>query len=307
MPVAPLPLHSRCLVMSGSKLEVARVLMTHDLLKPFRVNARDGAIPTSSPQAAQFPPELLTVDCLYAKFSETGELKWILAEQAVPFEKLYVAHKRQLEESANRLPKVTRNRAKQRSAVSREALQAPDLLKGLLPVLAQLVELKPEFQIMVTIPDGVKRHLMRDYARVSHGKHLPRLPARVTVTATLAAYGERAGCTGDLLDGLREYFNRLVGPLLLYDFERQQYARLDLGEGDSYADIYGVTHLMRMLVVMPCLLASSLLTDDALKIILHTSTGLLQYLEDTNDSFHHTQDLYVEPSLTYLRENSRYC
>ncbi|KAJ1515806.1 Esa1p-associated factor [Coelomomyces lativittatus] len=59
----------------------------------------------------------------------------------------------------------------------------------------------------------------------------------------------------EVLDGLQVYFNRALGTMLLYRFERQQY--LDMSrkfENTSLCEIYGGEHLLRLFVRLPTLL-----------------------------------------------------
>lgn len=51
----------------------------------------------------------------------------------------------------------------------------------------------------------------------------------------------------EVLEGLRIYFNKALGSMLLYRFERHQYAdmRRQYGETDL-VEIYGAEHLLRL-------------------------------------------------------------
>ncbi len=62
-----------------------------------------------------------------------------------------------------------------------------------------------------------------------------------------------------LLTGIKQYFERALGKLLLYRFERLQYVELnekDETKGKNVCDIYGAEHLLRLFG--PCSLHTSL-------------------------------------------------
>ena len=122
-------------------------------------------------------------------------------------------------------------------------------------------------EIRIPCPDTIKAALVDDWENVTKNLMLRTLPAAEPVTAILGAYYEqempkrRAGSAdADLLDevrqGLEEYFNKCLGRILLYKFERMQYAEVRRWyaepskpeyEGKGAADIYGAEHLARLI------------------------------------------------------------
>jgi mortality factor 4-like protein 1 len=52
----------------------------------------------------------------------------------------------------------------------------------------------------------------------------------------------------EVIEGLKLYFDRALGTLLLYKFERQQFLDLlkDKGESIRMSDVYGAEHLLRL-------------------------------------------------------------
>jgi len=53
----------------------------------------------------------------------------------------------------------------------------------------------------------------------------------------------------EVCDGVRLYFNKALGSVLLYKFERQQYSELRTDDVLP-CDLYGVEHLLRLFVQM---------------------------------------------------------
>lgn len=86
------------------------------------------------------------------------------------------------------------------------------------------------------------------------------LPRNPTVTEILKAYSaaekanrpKRPGSAEadifeEVISGIKVYFDRCLGNILLYRFERQQYVDVRrTSEGKEMSDIYGAEHLLRL-------------------------------------------------------------
>ena len=86
------------------------------------------------------------------------------------------------------------------------------------------------------------------------------LPRKPTVSEILKTYGaaeratrpKRAGTAEadifeEVISGIKQYFDRCLGNILLYRFERQQYVDIRRSsEGKDMSDIYGAEHLLRL-------------------------------------------------------------
>ncbi|KAF2460638.1 MRG-domain-containing protein [Lineolata rhizophorae] len=130
--------------------------------------------------------------------------------------------------------------------------------------------------VRIFIPDRLKALLVDDWENITKHLQLVQLPSATPASRILDEYlaqekqKRRAGSADeDLLEevvqGLKEYFNRSLGRILLYRFEREQYlqlyTRMESGTDDlagkTPADIYGGEHLLRLLVSMPELVAQT--------------------------------------------------
>ncbi|XXG97328.1 ATP citrate lyase subunit 1 [Hypoxylon texense] len=130
--------------------------------------------------------------------------------------------------------------------------------------------------IKFPIPDILKGRLVDDWENVTKNNQLVPLPHPQPVTKILEDYAAKeaskhpAGSSHvDILEetlaGLKEYFNRSLGRILLYRFERLQYAQVFRAwqsedpefHGKTASDTYGAEHLMRLLVTMPELVAQT--------------------------------------------------
>eukprot|EP00911_Craspedida_sp_UC1_P002186 UC1_evm1s1674 len=110
------------------------------------------------------------------------------------------------------------------------------------------------------MPEPLQAVLAVDAAAITLEKQLVPLPRKPSVTSILKAFADtleadEAEAAAAMVIGVSATFCQALGPLLLYSFERAQYADLlerhSLGE---LADIYGGEHLLRLLQKMPDLI-----------------------------------------------------
>lgn len=103
---------------------------------------------------------------------------------------------------------------------------------------------------------------MDDWEHITKNLELVTLPSKKPVNVILDEYWAfesvrrpRASADYDLLEetiaGLREYFDKCLGRILLYVFEREQYheqrRQWAKEDGKSAGDVYGSEHLMRLI------------------------------------------------------------
>lgn len=115
------------------------------------------------------------------------------------------------------------------------------------------------------MPDRLKSLLVDDWENITKNLQLVQLPSSEPAGVILDKYQEWALSSGsknsterDILEevvaGLKEYFNKSLGRLLLYRFEREQfydiYTRIEQPTdelcGKTLAEIYGGEHLLRL-------------------------------------------------------------
>ncbi|CAL1283886.1 unnamed protein product [Larinioides sclopetarius] len=99
-------------------------------------------------------------------------------------------------------------------------------------------EVEIENEIKITIPPALQNWLIDDWDLVTRQKKILQLPARVTVDHIIASYvKEKVSVKGlsqnmeitivQITNRIRDCFNSLLGNMLLYKFERPQYAELN--------------------------------------------------------------------------------
>ncbi|KAI8907192.1 MRG-domain-containing protein [Gorgonomyces haynaldii] len=151
---------------------------------------------------------------------------------------------------------------------------------------------RPEIKIM--IPDALKTLLVEDWESVTKNQKLVALPRAINVNDVLNRYqdyikegqrrrGAREGRSdeslGEVIDGLRVYFDRALGNILLYRFERQQYVDIKKQYPEkAMSEIYGAEHLLRLFVHMPSIIAHTNMEQDAVHILKDHFTQFLGYL-----------------------------
>ncbi|KFY82484.1 hypothetical protein V500_10514 [Pseudogymnoascus sp. VKM F-4518 (FW-2643)] len=130
--------------------------------------------------------------------------------------------------------------------------------------------------ISLPIPDRIKAILVDDWENVTKNQQLVPLPAAHPVEQILKDYegdempkrtpgSPEASILEEMLAGLLEYFDKCLGRILLYRFERAQYAEMiQLWEaptgdmaGKNANQTYGAEHLCRLLVSLPELIAQT--------------------------------------------------
>lgn len=128
--------------------------------------------------------------------------------------------------------------------------------------------------INLVIPDHIKAILVDDWENVTKNQQLVPLPHKKPVDQILNDWLEfekpkrpvgsaQADILEEIVAGLKEYFERCLGRILLYRFERQQYTDFrQLWDSDACpqtcaSDTYGAEHLCRLLVTLPELIAQT--------------------------------------------------
>jgi mortality factor 4-like protein 1 len=115
------------------------------------------------------------------------------------------------------------------------------------------------------MPDRLKSLLVDDWENITKNLQLVQLPSVKPASVILDEFHEAQRAQRqmgsieleileEVIQGLKEYFNKSLGRLLLYRFERQQFFDIhsrvesptsDLA-GKAFCDIYGGEHLLRL-------------------------------------------------------------
>ncbi|XP_051825149.1 mortality factor 4-like protein 1 [Antechinus flavipes] len=164
-------------------------------------------------------------------------------------------------------------------------------------------------EVKVTLPNALKPLLVKDWELVIHSKKLFILPARKNVDEILAEYALLQQNSGvltkryavqELVAGIKEYFNVMLGTQLLYKFERPQYNDIVASHPTlRMSQIYGGAHLLRLFVQLGSMLAYTALDDSSLNLLLGHMHDFLKYLASNTSVLFSAED-YESASAEYL-------
>ncbi|KAJ2727002.1 Esa1p-associated factor [Coemansia sp. Benny D115] len=147
--------------------------------------------------------------------------------------------------------------------------------------------------VKMPIPNALKSQLVDDWERVTKEKLLVPVPRSPTVAELLAAYqGQRRAAkdrrkgvkrdddiVDEIIDGLKVYFDKALGNVLLYRFERYQYKQMcERFPDKTPCEIYGAEHLLRLFVQLPGLIAHTNMDDDAVQLLKEHLGDILKYM-----------------------------
>ena len=167
----------------------------------------------------------------------------------------------------------------------------------------------PRMDIRIAIPQELQHWLVDDWDLVTRQKQLVPLPRKKTVHHILQDYvqsvvdnpnGVRPGVAAEMTQGIKEYFNVMLGTQLLYKFERPQYGDLlnDM-PNKSMCEIYGVEHLLRLFIRLGSALSYSNFDEKSMQFVVLCIQDFLNYLSREADALFSLD--YINATLEYHR------
>jgi mortality factor 4-like protein 1 len=168
----------------------------------------------------------------------------------------------------------------------------------------EIINLKCNFEF----PEILKNRLINDWDHIMKQKDLIKLPRIPSVheilTSYIHQYQENMNSQiNEVILDLQNYFNKSLGILLLYRFERQQYREiLKTYPNKKLSEIYGVEHLLRLFVKFPQLLSSVEIEQQSLEVIKLAITNLIKYIAD--NLITHILPAYEPASPQYIKQAS---
>jgi len=135
----------------------------------------------------------------------------------------------------------------------------------------------------IEIPLPLRKKLVDDWAFITCQKYLLALPRNPTVANILDQYLAsdhiKPNKFEEIIPGIRSYFDKVLGTLLLYRFERHQYSEtLKKFNNVTISQIYGLEHLLRLLVKFPQILSSVDMEEEAAQTLKATLIDLTKFL-----------------------------
>ncbi|CAA3002731.1 MRG1 isoform X1 [Olea europaea subsp. europaea] len=146
--------------------------------------------------------------------------------------------------------------------------------------------------LKIQIPSTLKKQLVDDWEFITQQNKLVRLPRSPNVEDIIAKYldyrskkdGTKIDAVGEILKGLRCYFNKALPVVLLYKKEREQYNEA-VSENVTPSNIYGAEHLLRLFVKLPELLAYVKIDEETLIRMQQKLHEFLKFLQKNESTF----------------------
>lgn len=141
------------------------------------------------------------------------------------------------------------------------------------------------------VPDMLKARLVDDWEWITKDQRLVPLPKTShTVADILQEYrlsvplkrpgSAEADIFEEFMTGIQLYFDKCLGNILLYRFERQQYldVRKQLPEDAKMSEVYGAEHLLRLFVSMEDLVSQTQMDPQAVAVLRKYLQDLMKFL-----------------------------
>jgi len=110
----------------------------------------------------------------------------------------------------------------------------------------------------------------------------------------------------ELCNGLRDYFDLMLGAQLLYNYERDQYSEIvkvceETDPKKLMSDCYGFAHLLRLFTKLGVSLSYTDLDVEAVELLQSCSGELLGYLSRNREDYFSVED-YTAADPEYQRQ-----
>ncbi|QHO49087.1 hypothetical protein DS421_1g10900 [Arachis hypogaea] len=146
--------------------------------------------------------------------------------------------------------------------------------------------------VKIQIPATLKKQLVDDWEYVTQQDKLVKLPRSPTVDEILTKFleyktkkdGMGADSIGEILKGIRCYFDKSLPTMLLYKRERKQYSEV-VANDVSPSTIYGAEHLLRLFVKLPELLVYVNIEEETMTRLQQKLLDFLKFLQKNQSIF----------------------
>lgn len=155
---------------------------------------------------------------------------------------------------------------------------------------------RASYEVMMPLRPRLKCILVDDWELMAKDRKLIDLESTTPVESILDNYKawkkssgvsdeELLGIT-EAIEGLKEYFNKVLELNLLYRFERMQFSELLKEEPDLRpSSKYGLEHLLRLLVTLPGQIAQTTMDSLSVNILMNHMKAVLEYMDDNLEQY----------------------
>lgn len=313
----------------------AKVLKLHEKGKKFVEIAEGKSEPLEDNRIPKF---LLDVDAYFLHFKGWSVKwdEWVSSERVLEFnddnlgfsrelrnarkkaiQKMEPSRARKEEGSVTSTPEVKRRKKELSEDFRSELNQPPPIDEVHEPIKngpgrrRGRPEGKPsKYEVMMPFRPNLKCALVDDWEYTTKDHKLIDLEKTTSVKKILDKYyaqkkksksvsPEMLQVTREALDGLIVFFDKLLSLNLLYRFERLQYSDLLHSKPDVRpSEVYGLEHLLRLLVILPAQVAQTAMDALSINVLMGQMKGLLEYLDDNLNTL---CSIYMNASPAYDR------
>ncbi|GES81369.1 MRG-domain-containing protein [Rhizophagus clarus] len=198
-----------------------------------------------------------------------------------------IEDKDEAESQEDQLPKENYERGKKRKKINDEEEEE---------------EFMNRLEIKIPLPESLKVKLIDDWENVTRNNALLKLPRKYTVADILNEYleskhnliastatnqkSDKDDIHSEVVQGIKIYFDKTLGNILLYADERQQYVNIRKQYLDKEnSEIYGAEHLLRLFVELPRLLAHTTMDQAATETLEEHLVDFLKFIQKNEDRY----------------------
>jgi len=156
------------------------------------------------------------------------------------------------------------------------------------------------------LPHSMKLKLLEDWERITRERKLVPLPRSPSISELLEEFlqtkakrSSHERLYGEVVDGMRSYFNQALSSLLLYKYERKQYRELkEAHKARPLVELYGAEHLLRLYVKLPELLSQCSMQREHMTVLVSKLIELLKFIQANKAKYFVAE--YEKPTDDYL-------
>ncbi|SCV04112.1 LAME_0H15852g1_1 [Lachancea meyersii CBS 8951] len=301
----PLAVEDKCLAFHGPLLYAAKILKVHDPENAEEQTVNDDNDKNNEEgDEDEVPANLKDQECFYIHYRgwKSSWDEWVGLDRIREYTDENLEYKRQLVEQA----KDARQAKKKAPSKPRKPVEPRKRknVPGSAPDETGNPTQPSGPRIVIHISQQLKAVLVDDWERITKDKKLVSLPCKPTAAQLLDEYYETASANEvspvvqsqlqEYCSGLRLYFDHSIAVILLYRFERLQYA--DHVE-EPASTVYGGIHLLRLLTSLPELISLTSMDEFGCDVVVQETEKLLKWLGERPEIFQ--ESAYVNTSSQY--------